>query len=106
MWGAMNMSWKPVFIFGAGASAACGGPLTNDILYKAFCDDDLRKTLERPQDIEHLRQCLTEHFHVPHNDATREDYPPLTLLLSILDLSIERNRPLPQRKPECRARCW
>jgi hypothetical protein len=96
----MSMAWKPVFILGAGASAACGGPLTNDILYQAFCDDALHATLERPQDIEHLRQCLTEHFHVPRNSAAREDYPPLTLLLSILDLSIERNRPLPQRKPD------
>jgi hypothetical protein len=57
-------------------------------------------TLERSNDVELVRECLSEHFHVPKESASRNDYPSLTLLLSILDLSIERNRPLPQRKPE------
>jgi hypothetical protein len=94
------MKENSVFIFGAGASKACGGPLTDEILYEAFCDEALRARLERPRDVELVRDCLREHFHVPSEGAQLSDYPSLTLLLSILDLSIERNRPLRQRKPE------
>src|SRR5215469_126755 len=96
----LAMKEKPVFIFGAGASKACGGPLTDEILYNAFCNDDLRATLERPKDVDIVRDCLQEHFHAPKQCGTPSDYPSLTLLLSLLDLSIERNRPLPRKKPD------
>jgi hypothetical protein len=94
------MQENPVFIFGAGASKACGGPLTDEILYDAFCNDTLCSTLDRLNEIELVRRCLTEHFHVPKEGARAQDYPPLTLFMSLLDLAIERNRPLPMRKPE------
>ena len=91
-----------VFIFGAGASKDCDTPLTNEILWKAFCDDHVIKALasdsSRVEDIEEVRDCLIDHFHVPDKDPKREDFPSLTLLLSILDLSIERNRPLAASK--------
>src|SRR5690242_3006725 len=90
----------PVFIFGAGASKACGGPLTDEILSDAFSNEILHATLDPTKDVEYVWKCLEEHFHVPRAGAVLEDYPSLTLLLSLLDLSIERNRPLPQRKPE------
>ena len=32
----MGLLVNPVFIFGAGATKACGGPLTSDILPDAF----------------------------------------------------------------------
>lgn len=90
---------ETVVVFGAGASAACGAPVTNEILWKAFCDPDLLNTLsrsgERKEDVDRVWYCLTKHFHVPPFGATKDDFPPLTLLLSILDLSIDRNRPLP-----------
>src|SRR5262245_60744037 len=90
---------KPVLIFGAGASKACGGPLTDEILYDAFLDKEIRQGIkEAPQhDVNVVWECLVDHFHVPREGATARDFPSLTLLLSILDLSIERNRPLPQR---------
>ena len=94
------MKENSVFIFGAGASKACGGLLTDEILYDAFCNEAVSATLERPKDVQFVKECLVEHFHVPKQGASLNDYPSLTLLLSILDLSIERNRPLPQRKPE------
>jgi len=94
------MEENPVFIFGAGASRACGGPLTDEILHDAFSNTMVNATLERPKEVAQVKECLTEHFHVPKQDACPADYPSLTLLLSILDLSIERNRPLRQRKPE------
>jgi hypothetical protein len=90
---------KTVVVFGAGASAACGTPLTNEILWKAFDDEEVKRDLsrnkDRADDIERVQYCLTNHFHVPDHDAQPEDYPSLTLLLSLLDLSIERNRPFP-----------
>jgi hypothetical protein len=89
---------ETVLIFGAGASAGCGTPVTNEILWRAFCDPEIRSELERDperkHDIEQVEYCLIQHFHIPDADRRRkEDFPSLTLLLSILDLSIERNRP-------------
>jgi hypothetical protein len=93
---------RAVVIFGAGASAACGTPLTNEILPKAFGDEEVKRRLsenqDRASDIARVQYCLTNHFHVPPEDAQPEDYPSLTLLLSLLDLSIERNRPFPPSK--------
>lgn len=88
---------KTVYIFGAGASADSGTPLTNEILWRALSDANVRKELDRDQsraqDIEDVQYCLTHHFHVPETGASKDDFPSLTLLLSILDLSIMRNRP-------------
>jgi hypothetical protein len=93
---------ETVLILGAGASASCGTPVTNEILWKAFCDEavgrDLRAHPERAADIQDLHHCLIDHFHVPEAHIEKEDFPSLTLLLSILDLSIERNRPLAATK--------
>ena len=50
--------------------------------------------------VELVRKCLIYYFHVPIAGAVPHDDPSLTLLLSILDLSIERNRPLPRRLPD------
>jgi hypothetical protein len=84
-----------VFVFGAGATRACGGPLTADILPEAFgtaAKPPLRlETLAVP-----LEDCLVRHFHVPRDISSRkpEDYPPLPLVLSLLDLAIDQDRPL------------
>jgi hypothetical protein len=96
------MEANPVFIFGAGASKACGGPLTDQILHTAFSNQDLYPRIhrDRPKEVDLVQRCLIEHFHVPRDGADEPDYPPLTLFMSLLDLAIERNRPLPQRKPE------
>src|SRR4051812_7632449 len=98
----LNERDQTVVIFGAGASAACGTPLTNEILWRAFSDESVHSVLsrskERAEDLDRVRYCLTNHFHVPETAAQKEDYPSLTLLLSMLDLSIERNRPFPASK--------
>jgi hypothetical protein len=46
--------------------------------------------------VKQFEECLINHFHVPPDPAAREekDYPPLPLVLSLLDLVIERDRPL------------
>ena len=93
-----DMRWlskPPVFVFGAGATKACGGPLTAEILPDAF-NTQFSKDLERRDLAAKLEDCLVRHFHVPSAVEARaqEDYPPLPLLLSLLDLAIDQDRPL------------
>ena len=67
-----------VLIFGAGASKASGTPLTNEILWQAFCDPGVRHALAgqgRGEDLKRVRDCLIEHFHIPIPDhAGVEDF--------------------------------
>jgi hypothetical protein len=87
---------KPaVFVFGAGATKACGGPLTAEILPYAFEPGFARK-FKRTEHFDQLEACLIQHFHVPPAATVRrpDDYPPLPLLLSLLDLAIDQDRPL------------
>lgn len=79
----------PVIIFGAGATKACGGPLTAEILPDAF---RMRTEIEREGYLELVDEFLSRVFHVPaeierrHND----DYPALPLLLALLDTAIDK----------------
>jgi SIR2-like domain len=84
-----------VFIFGAGATKACGGPLTADILPAAF-GTSTRPPIQLASLAVPLEECLVRHFHIPENVSSRErdDYPPLPLVLSLLDLAIDQDRPL------------
>lgn len=84
-----------VFVFGAGATRACGGPLTADILPKAFGTRD-NLPLELEKLAVPLEECLVRHFHVPREISSRQrdDYPALPLVLSLLDLAIDQDRPL------------
>lgn len=86
---------RTVFVFGAGASKECGGPLTHEILPRAF-DPDQKPDYKVPELVEKVSDCLVQHFHVPANvlERTVDDYPPLPLLLSLLDLAIDQDRPL------------
>lgn len=82
-----------IVIFGAGATKACGGPMTNEILVDAFRE---RQHIQRENFLGILDQFLVENFHLPPNHATRrqEDYPGLPLLLSLLDTAIDRRHAL------------
>lgn len=88
---------RPVVIVGAGATKACGGPLTNEILPKAFelyyaGDADI----QREDYIHDLDDFLIDHFHVPVDRAARSatDYPALPLLLALLDTALDRGHPI------------
>ena len=83
------MADKPVIIFGAGATKACGGPLTNEILPDAFREGD---AIEREHYLELVGRFLTDIFHVPGDPALRQDddFPALPLLLALLDNAIDR----------------
>ncbi|MEZ5399291.1 MAG: SIR2 family protein [Bryobacteraceae bacterium] len=81
-----------VVIFGAGATRACGGPLTNEILPHAF-DPATRGAIEREGYTDLLHGFLTRLFHLPPA-PTPDDYPSLPLLISLLDTAIDRRQPM------------
>lgn len=89
------MASKTVVLFGAGATKACGGPLTNEILPQAF-EPTIRRKIEREYYIDLLDQFLIQNFHLPQlqADRTESDYPALPLLLSLVDKAIDRNQPM------------
>jgi hypothetical protein len=86
---------RTTFVFGAGATKACGGPLTAEILPTAF-SPRFTQALRREDLMKLVDSCLIQHFHVPEDPESRsqDDYPPLPLLLSLLDLAIDQDRPL------------
>jgi NAD-dependent SIR2 family protein deacetylase len=85
---------KPVFIFGAGATKACGGPLTSQILPDAFriLHSNDAGEIDREQFPQVVEDFLVENFYLPMNFVERrdDDYPPLPLLLSLLDTAIDK----------------
>jgi hypothetical protein len=74
---------RVVIVFGAGATKACGGPLTLELLPRAL---DLRETLEREGEgqLAMIEAFLHEHFHLPASPS-QQDFPDLPLLLSLID---------------------
>jgi hypothetical protein len=94
---------RPVIILGAGATKACGGPLTDEILPAALNGEMTGDAQENEvQDREQLlglsRQFLAECFHVPINKTKIEkrDCPSLPMVLSMLRRSLDLNKPLGQ----------
>lgn len=87
------MPENTVILFGAGATKACGGILTNEILPEAC---RLKSELDREGMMEFLEQFLIENFNLPTSPDSRsmEDYPPLPLLFSLIDIAIEKGHPL------------
>jgi len=85
------MASNTVIVFGAGATKACGGPLTNEILPEAF-QPHVRCAIEREGFTPLLDRFLIEVFHVPRHPADRSegDYPSLPLLISLLETAIQR----------------
>lgn len=94
------MGTKPIIILGAGATKACGGPLTDAILPAALNGEmahDDRNTLveDREELLDLTRDFLTECFNVPQGRPVQEvDCPSLPMLLSMLRRSVELGRPL------------
>jgi hypothetical protein len=82
-----------VVIFGAGATKACGGPLTSEILPRAF---ERQTAIDRERFLPLVDDFLRKNFHLVAEPAQRrvEDYPPLPLLLSLLDMAIDRRQSL------------
>ena len=82
----------PVLILGAGATKACKGPLTNDILFEA---DRAASSIEREGYLALLDGFLERVFHLPPRASrVKSSYPGLPLLMSLIDAAIDRGQPL------------
>lgn len=81
------MDSKTVVIFGAGATKACGGPLTNEIISRGFASE---YHIDREGYLDTLNKFIAENFF----QIDQETYPPLPLLISFLDTAIDRNHAL------------
>lgn len=78
-----------VIVLGAGATKACGGPLTAEILPAALSMPALDWIDTRRKLVETF---LVDRFHLPAAASVRQvsDYPPLPLLMSLIDLAIDQ----------------
>jgi hypothetical protein len=91
----MSASKNPVLILGAGATKACNGPLTNEILLEA---ERAVPAIEREGYLALLDRFLEDVFRLPPRPArTKFSYPGLPLLMSLIDTAIDRGQPLHAR---------
>lgn len=95
------MYCKPVIILGAGATKACGGPLTDDILPLALSNRLAQEMLDNQiVDREMLlflaKRFMQECFFVPNEDnlISKETCPSLPMVLSMLRRSTQQNLPI------------
>jgi len=77
-----------VVFLGAGATKACGGPMTNEILPLIVGGATFDPANRLPQ----LNQFLQDQFHVSPG-TPQESYPGLPMLMSLLDTALERRQP-------------
>lgn len=88
----MSQLIGPVLILGAGATKACEGPLTNDILFEA---DQAVSAIEREGYLALLDRFLEQVFRLPPRPSrVKSSYPGLPLLMSLIDAAIDRGQPL------------
>jgi hypothetical protein len=99
---------RPVLILGAGATKACGGPLTDELLpamLEAFREGQANGG-ESELDLlaREFREFLRSAFHLPVDDDWRltgpASLPALPLLLSLMDAAVDRGQPLGAFAPE------
>jgi len=85
-----------VAVIGAGATKACGGPATADILPTAFrLAAEGNAAMQREDFIGAIQQFLGSNFRMmPHPGMGANDYPALPLMLGLLDMAIDRAQPL------------
>jgi len=88
----MTTPGAPVLVLGAGATKACRGPLTNEILPEA---DKAASEIEREGYVALLDRFLEDVFRLPPRPYRKQSsYPALPLLISLIDTAIDRNQPL------------
>jgi hypothetical protein len=79
---------RTVVIFGAGATKACGGPLTSEILPEVLARAE---DLERGDYLGRVERFLVDNFSLPPPAMRQADhFPPLPLVLSLVDMAIDR----------------
>jgi hypothetical protein len=75
-----------VVILGAGATKACAGPMTNEILPEVLVN---KASLPSAAALGELELFLLEQFHVGLG-TPKDEYPGLPLLMSLIDMAIDR----------------
>lgn len=92
---------SPVIILGAGATKACGGPLTDEILPAALngemAHDNVTTLVQDREELLSLaRDFLANCFNVPLNrqPVKKEDCPSLPFVLSMLHKSVGSRKPI------------
>lgn len=91
-----------VVVLGAGATKACGGPLTADILHGALTSPGAIST---PESADLAGQFLADTFGLRSDLlADRTRYPGLPLVLSLLDTALVRRDAFGPAWPEARVR--
>lgn len=90
---------ETVVVLGAGATKACGGPLTNEILPWAF---EHQNEIEREGYLDLVRRFIVDLFEVDPaaNPKPSARLPSLTLLLSLIDIALDRRESLSPRWPD------
>jgi hypothetical protein len=78
-------------VLGAGATKACGGPLTAEILPEGFSAAGI---IEREDYLANLSAFLHENFHVPPGAQRTRDFPDLPLLIGLLDIALDHKHSL------------
>jgi NAD-dependent SIR2 family protein deacetylase len=100
-------------LFGAGATKALGGPITEEILPHVLgvkecapCGGRLLRSDTIKQEYVLADEFLRDTFNVPDNHSIRElqDYPPLPLLMTLIDQSILSDERLTPEIPVSRLR--
>lgn len=88
----MSSPIGPVLILGAGATKACLGPLTNEILFES---DRVAQNFQRQDYVTLVDGLLTNIFRLPPKKVrVKTSYPGLPLLMSLIDTAIDRGQPL------------
>src|SRR5690242_5194368 len=77
-----------VIFLGAGATKACGGPMTNEILPAIL---GAMPAFDPGGKMPKLNQFLQDQFHVAAG-APQDSYPGLPMLMSLLDTALERRQ--------------
>lgn len=89
---------RPVIVFGAGATAACGGPTTEQILpsaFESFYGPCRPSSFQREDFFGTVESFLIDVFQLPQIQSARtaQHYPSLPLLLSLIDTAVDRGQP-------------
>lgn len=80
---------ETILFLGAGATKSVQGPMTDEILPRMYADKALLASADPKGLVARLVQFLETEFHV-HAGLSKEQYPGLPLLMSLLDMALDR----------------
>ncbi|MGC4048914.1 MAG: hypothetical protein QM757_05250 [Paludibaculum sp.] len=80
---------ETVLFLGAGATKSVKGPMTDEILPRMYAEKAMLAAADPKGLVARLVQFLESEFHV-HPGLPKEEYPGLPLLMSLLDMALDR----------------